>query len=92
MWKISKGLAKKWPEMVVTWIIVTHRLGELVFISLNVLWSWVFTQQVLETELKKPLHETRVGTSPFFLVNYIEHIPLDILLTALNTNEENFID
>ena len=31
LWKILKGLAKKWPEMVVTWTIVTHRLGESVF-------------------------------------------------------------
>ena len=26
-----KGLAKKWPEMVVKWTIVTTRLGETVF-------------------------------------------------------------
>jgi hypothetical protein len=28
-----KGLAKKWPEMVVKWTIVTTRLGESVFIT-----------------------------------------------------------
>jgi hypothetical protein len=27
----DKGLAKKWPEIVVKWTIVTHRLGESVF-------------------------------------------------------------
>ena len=32
LWNILKGLAKKWPEMVVKWTIVTTRLGELVFI------------------------------------------------------------
>ena len=32
LWKILKGLAKKWPEMVVQWTIVTTRLGETVFI------------------------------------------------------------
>ena len=31
LWKILKGLAKKWPEMVVQWTIVTTRLGETVF-------------------------------------------------------------
>ena len=31
LWKILKGLAKKWPEMVVQWSIVTTRLGETVF-------------------------------------------------------------
>ena len=33
MWKILKGLAKKWPEIVVKWTIVTTRLGESVFIT-----------------------------------------------------------
>ena len=28
LWKILKGLAKKWPEMVVKLTIVTHRLGD----------------------------------------------------------------
>ena len=36
--------------------------------------------------------EMRGGTSPFFLVNYIEHIPLDIFLTAPNTNEVSLIN
>ena len=34
-----KGLAKKWPEMVVKWFIVTHRLGESVFSSKK---NWKF--------------------------------------------------
>ena len=36
LWKILKGLAKKWPEIVVKWTIVTHRLGESVFTNKGV--------------------------------------------------------
>ena len=36
LWKILKGLAKKWPEMVIQWTIVTTRLGETVFMIKDV--------------------------------------------------------
>ena len=39
LWNILNGLAKKWPEMVVKWFIVTHRLGESVFSSKK---NWKF--------------------------------------------------
>ena len=37
LWKLLKGLglAKKWPEMVLQWTVVTTRLGETVFKKLS---------------------------------------------------------
>ena len=39
LWKILKGLAKKWPEMIVKVTIVTTHLGESVFIKDSIMFE-----------------------------------------------------